>query len=78
MASTRVFGGVTLYVPGAYDQKNVILTGSAPSIAVGKVAIIGESDKGRPGSVEVMQFSPQALSDLIAEYGSGPLVYSLS
>jgi len=74
MASTRIFGGVTLYVPGAYDQKNVILTGSAPSIAVGKVAIIGESDKGRPGSVEILQFSPEALSDLISEYGSGPLV----
>lgn len=74
MSLTRIFGGTTLYVPGAYDTKNVVLTGGAPSIAVGKVAIIGESTKGRPGSVEVLQFSPDALKDLITEYGSGPIV----
>lgn len=74
MALTRIFGGTTLYVPGAYTTKNVILTGSVPSIAVGKIAIVGEATKGRPGSVEVLQFTPQALSDLESEYGSGPIV----
>jgi len=73
MSLSRIFGGTNLFIPGAYDTKNVILTGAAPSIAVGKVAIMGESSKGCPGATEILQFSPEALRDLIAEYGDGPL-----
>ena len=72
MAISRIFGGANIFIPGAYDTKNVILTGAQPSVAVGKVGIFGESDKGTPG--EILQFSPQALRDLIDEYGSGPIV----
>jgi len=74
MALSRIFGGTNLFIPDAYDTKNVLLTGAALSIAVGKVAVVGESSKGRPGAVEVLQFSPEALRDLVAEYGEGPLV----
>jgi len=74
MALARIFGGTNIFIPGAYDTKNVILTGAAPSIAVGKVAIIGESTKGRPGATEILQFSPAALQDLVNEYGSGQIV----
>jgi len=73
MALSRIFGGTNIFIPGAYDTKNVTLTGAAPSIAVGKVAIFGESSKGRPGATEILQFSPEALRDLINEYGDGPL-----
>lgn len=71
MAISKRFGGATIFIPGAYDTKNVILTGAAPSVAVGKVAIIGESTKGEAG--KIMQFSPEALSDLIAIFGEGPI-----
>lgn len=71
MAISKRFGGVEIFIPGAYDTKNVILTGAAPSVAVGKVAIIGESTKGDSG--RILQFSPEALSDLLSEYGEGPI-----
>jgi len=74
MAIARIFGGTSIVIPGAFDTKNVLLTGAAPSVAVGKIAIIGEAAKGRPGSVEILQFSPAALQDLINEYGSGQIV----
>jgi hypothetical protein len=74
MAMNRIFGGANLYIPGAYSLRNVLLTGAAPSVAVGKVAIIGESSKGAPGSDGVMQFSPEALKDLITMYGEGAIV----
>jgi len=74
MAITQIFGGATLYVPGCYTVRNVILTGGAPSVAVGKVAIIGEASNGAPGSAGIMQFAPEALSVLIQMYGSGPIV----
>jgi len=75
MAIIRNFNGASLRKPGAYSALKVQLDGGLPSVAVGIVGIVGESLRGAPGSVDgVTEWDSTQLPDLIAYYGSGPIV----
>lgn len=75
MSIKKSFGGASIRKPGAYSISKQDQSGGAPLGANGTLFILGESELGAPGSVEGIQlFNATQLSDLIAEYGSGPLV----
>lgn len=75
MAITQNFNGVTLRVPGAYSSLKTNLIGNLPLSEIGIVGIIGEAAKGEPGSSGgIAEYDSSTLSNLVDQYGSGPLV----
>lgn len=75
MAISKQFGGTTILKPGAYSVQQVQNTAGSDLGASDVLFIVGESTIGAPGSVTgITSFPVQALSTLIAMYGSGPLV----
>lgn len=75
MAIKKSFSGALLRKPGAYSSTKVDQSGGAPLGGNGILFIVGESDTGAPGDQEgYKRFSSAQLPDLIAEYGSGPIV----
>lgn len=77
MAININFNGASLRKPGTYSKTSVNLTGGFPLAPAGTVAIVGESDKGMPGSADDIRlnyFSPEQFSDVVAKYSSGPIV----
>lgn len=75
MAIIQTFNGASIRVPGAYSSQRVILAGNLPLAETGIVGIVGEATKGAPGSVAgILEYDSSTLSDLVDEYGSGPIV----
>lgn len=81
MAINVSFNGATIYKPGAYSRTEIDLGGAFPIGATGIVGIIGEADRGKPGSLEIIQNNGFTGSQAIAlreKYGSGPIVDALN
>lgn len=75
MSIKRSFAGKTLRKPGAYSEQKVDNSAGAPLRATDVLMLVGESEKGAPGSVTgVMTFAAERLDALIEMFGSGPLV----
>lgn len=75
MAIRKRFNGKTIRKPGAYSKSKTDNSAGAPTLSTDVVMIVGESSLGAPGSVSgIMEFASERLSDLIAMFGSGPLV----
>lgn len=75
MAIKKSFNGSTIYKPGPYSKFKVDNSAGSDLGANDTLFIIGEALTGAPGSVDGIQnFSASNLPDLIAKYGSGPLV----
>ena len=77
MAQSYVTDSGTLIIPGAYPKINV--QGSNSGLATsGVLMLVGEADQGpaysSESNLESNAFGPDQLSDVIAKYGSGPLV----
>lgn len=67
----------TVIIPGAYSRQEVV--DSTPGIpAAGVVAVVGESSSGQDvnsvGDTEDLAFSPRDISEVVAQFGRGPLV----
>lgn len=77
MAISYVQDGVTLIRPKAYGQIKVQAANGGLATN-GVVMIVGESDAGPRFSVEsdleANSFGPDQIGDVVAKYGSGPLV----
>jgi hypothetical protein len=82
MAINVSFNGATIYKPGAYSKTNIDLSGGFALGPTGLIAIFGESTKGTPGSQEPdiskNVFRANQVSDVIAKYGSGPIVDAMN
>lgn len=67
----------TLYIPGAYAQYKVQSNPSGLA-TTGVLMLIGEADQGADMTLEtdleLNAFGPDQMSDVLAKYGSGPLV----
>jgi len=75
MAIIANFDGASLRVPGAYSSIKVKQTGAGPLAETGIVGIIGEARKGEPGATSgIREFDSSTLADLVAIYGTGPIV----
>lgn len=75
MAIVKSFNGRNIRKPGAYSKTVVDNSGGSPIQSNDTIFIIGESLLGAPGDVEGIQsFSAGQLNELIAKYGSGPIV----
>ncbi len=78
MAINVSFNGSTIFKPGAYSKIEIDLGGGFPLSPAGIVAIIGESDRGRPASAEAQiknnVFSPEQIPEIRGKYGTGNLV----
>ena len=78
MAINVSFNGATIFKPGAYSKEEIDLGGGFPLSPTGIVAIFGESSSGTPGALVPNLannvFSPDQMTQIIAEYGQGPLV----
>ena len=77
MAININFNGASIRKPGSYSKTSVNLTGGFPLAPAGTVAIVGEADKGMPGSADDIRqnfFSPEQFADVVAKYSSGPIV----
>ena len=78
MAINVSFNGATIFKPGAYSKLNIDLGGGFPLSPAGIVAIIGESDQGRPAAAEAdiknNVFSPEQIPEIRAKYGTGNIV----
>ena len=78
MAINVSFNGATIYKPGAYSEEQIDLSGGFPLSPTGIVAIFGESSSGIPGAlvpnISSNVFSPNDMTQIIQQYGSGPLV----
>lgn len=77
MAKSTVFDGQTIYQPGAYSKYKV--QGNPSGLATtGVLMLVGEADAGPRFSgeedLELNAFGPDQISDVVAKYGSGPLV----
>lgn len=82
MAINVNFNGQTIYKPGAYSKVEIDLGGAFPLGPTGLIGIVGESTRGEPGSAEASintnYFTAQQIPELIAKYGSGPIVDAAS
>lgn len=82
MAINVTFNGATIYKPGAYSKTTIDLGGGFPVGPAGLIALIGESDAGKPGSAEVNladnRFSADQLITIRNKYGSGNIVDAAS
>lgn len=75
MAIKKSFGGQSIRKPGSYSKSSVDNTAGRELTDNGSLFLIGEADLGAPGDVEgIQRFTASQLNDLIAKYGSGPLV----
>jgi hypothetical protein len=75
MSIKKSFNGKTIRKPGAYSKSKVDNSAGAPLRATDVLMIVGESEKGAPGSTTgIMEFAAENLGSLIEMYGSGPLV----
>jgi len=75
MAIIKSFNGRNIRKPGAYSKSVVDNSGGSPIESNDTIFIIGESSLGKPGKDEGIQsFSAGQLDQLIAKYGSGPIV----
>lgn len=75
MSIKKSFNGKTIRKPGAYSKTKVDNSAGAPLRATDVLMIVGESSKGAPGSTTgIVEFPAERLSDLIATFGSGPIV----
>lgn len=71
------FNGATILRPGAYSKTTVNLYGGYPLSDTGIVGIVGEAEGGAPGStvgVGVQSYNITQISNLVANYVSGPIV----
>ena len=77
MAQSTVFEGQTLILPGSYPSIKVQSNASGLA-TTGVLMLVGEADAGDDYSLETdlesNAFGPDQLADVIAKYGSGPLV----
>jgi hypothetical protein len=74
MAIVKSFGGASILKPGAYSQFKVDNSAGSPLAPTNVMMLIGEAEKGAPGSSDGIQaFQASQLSDLLAKYGSGPI-----
>lgn len=77
MAQSYVTTEGTLIIPGAYPSVKV-QGGNSGLATTGVLMLVGESDQGPDFSsesdLESNAFGPDQLADVIAKYGSGPLV----
>lgn len=82
MAINISFNGATIYKPGAYSKINIDLGGGFPLSPTGLVALIGEADRGEPGSVEPDLanniYTPEQIPAIQQKYGTGPIVDTAS
>lgn len=82
MAINVSFNGATIFKPGAYSRTTIDLGGSVPLGPAGLIAIIGESDAGKPGDEEVdiaeNRFSADQLVTARNKYRTGPIADALS
>lgn len=75
MAIRKSFGGQSILKPGAYSRSRVDNSGGSAIESNDTIMLVGESSKGAPGDVEgIQEFSASQIDQLIAKYGSGPLV----
>lgn len=75
MAITKSFNGQAIRKPGAYSRFQVDNSGGAPLGSNNTLLLVGESTRGAPGATEgFVEFTAEQLRDLIAKYGSGPIV----
>jgi hypothetical protein len=75
MAIVKSFNGQSIRKPGAYSRFKVDNSAGAPLGSNSTLFLVGEAAKGAPGSTTgVLQFQAEQLNDLIALYGSGPIV----
>lgn len=75
MAIRVSFGGRSIAKPGAYSRFRVDNSSGSPLGSNDSLFLIGESSKGAPGSeTGILSFTAEQLPDMIALYGSGPLV----
>ena len=75
MSIKKTFAGSTIRKPGAYSTASTGNTAGAPAVTTDAIMIVGEAELGAPGSiVGIQSFAVERLSDLIAMYGSGPIV----
>lgn len=75
MGIKKSFAGKSIRKPGAYSQSKVDNSGGAPLGTNDTLFILGESEIGKPGSVEgITEFTAEQMDRLIAKYGSGPIV----
>ena len=82
MAINISFNGATIYKPGAYSKINIDLGGGFPLSPTGLVAMIGEADRGEPGSavpdLSNNVYTPEQIPSIQQEYGTGPIVDTAS
>jgi hypothetical protein len=78
MAINVVFNGATIFKPGSYSKTDIDLGGGFPIGPAGLIAVIGEADAGKPGSLEVdiknNRFVGDQINNIRAKYRSGPIV----
>lgn len=75
MSIKKSFGGKTIRKSGAYSISKQDNSAGAPLRATDTLMIVGEATKGAPGSTSgILEFATERLSDLIAMFGSGPIV----
>lgn len=75
MAIRKSFGGATILKPGAYSKFKVDNSAGSPLESSDTLFLIGEAALGAPGAVDGIQaFAASQLPDLIAKYGSGPII----
>ena len=76
MAIYGSFAGQSLLIPGSYSQTTIDLGGSFPLGSRGIVGIFGESQRGKPGSLEDIGsnfYTAEQLSDIVNKYGAGSI-----
>lgn len=82
MAISVSFNGATIYRSGAYSKLNIDLTGGFALGAVGLIAIMGESSRGKPGSDESSisrnVFGANQIAEVREKYGSGSIVDAMN
>ena len=71
MSIKIVYNGAEIIEPGAYSKFEIIEKGGAPLGSTGTVAIIGESEGGEPGVVDVITRSQ--FDSAVKRYKSGPI-----
>lgn len=75
MGIKKSFGGQSIRKPGAYSRSKVDNSGGAPLGSNETLFLIGEAELGKPGSTEgITEFAAEAIDQLVAKYGSGPIV----
>lgn len=77
MSIKKSFAGKSIRKPGAYSESKVDNSAGAPLRATDVLMLVGESSIGAPGSITgIVTYAAERLDQLIADFGSGPLVDS--